>query len=167
MYEIGEYIVKPINDGVCKVADIMHLNMTGTDKNKLYYLLIPIDDAKGKIYLPTDTAEATTRRAMTEDEALKLISKIPEIEEISIDDEKLREQKYKEAVRSCNPEALIAIIKMTYLRKKKRQEQGKKHTVVDERYFKMAEDFLYSELEFALNKNKDEIVKLIADTIQI
>jgi CarD family transcriptional regulator len=41
MYEIGEYIVKPMN-GVCKVEDITCVDMPGADKNKIYYLLIPI-----------------------------------------------------------------------------------------------------------------------------
>ena len=68
----------------------------------------------------------------------------------------MREQRYKEAVRSGDPESLISIIKMIYLRKQKRMAQGKKTMMVDERYFQKAEQSLYSELGFALGKNKDE-----------
>lgn len=164
MYEIGDYIVKPVN-GVCRVEDILHLKMSGADKDKLYYLLIPIDDNKGKVYMPTDTSDSSIRRVMTEEEAWKLVNRIADIEELWVDNEKLREQRYKEAVRSCEPEALIGIIKMTYLRRKKRLETGKKSTVVDERYFRLAENNLYSEMGFALNKSKDEVRKLIADTM--
>jgi CarD family transcriptional regulator len=39
--------------------------------------------------------------------------------------------------------------------------QGKKNTAVDERFFKLAEDNLYGELEFALHKNKGEILDMI------
>ena len=43
----------------------------------------------------------------------------------------------------------------------KRQEQGKKTTTVDGRYFNLAENLLYSELELVLQKNKDEIYQMI------
>ena len=45
--------------------------------------------------------------------------------------------------------------------KKTRQEQGKKTTTVDGRYFNLAENLLYSELELVLQKNKDEIYQMI------
>ena len=44
---------------------------------------------------------------------------------------------------------------------KTRQEQGKKTTTVDGRYFNLAENLLYSELELVLQKNKDEIYQMI------
>ena len=164
MYEIGDYVVKPVN-GVCKIADILHLDMTGTDKNKLYYLLIPLEDKSGKIYVPMDKADSGIRKIMTKEAALEFISRIPEMKEIWVDNEKLREQRYKEAVKSCKPEALIGLIKITYLRNKEKVAQGKKTTVVDERYFKLAENNLYAELGCALHKDKSEVYQLIVDSI--
>lgn len=43
---------------------------------------------------------------------------------------------------------------------------GKKNTATDERYFKLAEEYLYSELAFALDKNKNEMCKFIEETIE-
>lgn len=166
MYEIGDYVIKP-SDGVCRIENILHLDMSGVDKNKLYYLLIPVGEKNRKIYIPVDTADKGTRKTMSEEEAWKLIDKIPDIEEIWVDNEKLREQRYKEAIKSYHPEALIGIIKATYSRNKKRLEQGKKNTLIDERYFKLAEHNLYSELAFAMNKNEDEICQIITDNIQM
>ncbi len=165
MFEIGDYIVKSVN-GVCKVEDILHLSMSEAEKDKLYYLLVPVDDKKEKIYLPTDTADSTIRRVMTEEEVWELIHRVPEIEEESISNEKLCERKYKEAVKSCNPEVLIGIIKLIYMRRRKRLERGKKSTVVDERYFRLAENSLYSELGFVLHKDKEEISQLIAESVK-
>ena len=82
-----------------------------------------------------------------------------------INNEKLREQNYKEAVRANNPEALVAIIKMIYQRKQKRLAQGKKCTATDARYFQIAENLLYMELGVALEKPKQEICKTIIDYI--
>jgi len=87
MYKIGDYIVKP-SSGVCEIKDIMHLDMMGVDKKKLYYMLIPIEDAGEKIYLPTDTADASIRNVMTEEEVTKLLKSIMDIEEISVENEK-------------------------------------------------------------------------------
>ena len=165
MYEIGDYVIKA-NNGVCKVEDILHLDMPGTDKNKLYYLLIPRECQSAKVYVPVDSRNTNIRKVLSEDEAWEVIRRIPETEREWSSNDKLREQDYKEAIQSCNPAELIGIIKNLYLRKKERNEQGKKSTVIDERYFKLAEDNLYSELAFAIGRDKSEMRKIIADTIE-
>lgn len=164
MYEIGDYVIKA-NDGVCKVEDIVHLDIPNTDKNKLYYLLIPMADKGGKLYISTEKGDHSLRKVLSEADAWDIIKKIQDIEAVWISNDKLREQKYKEAIQSCDPIALIGIIKNLYLRKQKRIEQGKKNTVTDERYFKLAEDQLYAELAIAIGKEKNEIGKIITDTI--
>jgi len=45
-----------------------------------------------------------------------LIKRIPEIPTAWINNEKMREQNYKVAVKANDPEALVAIIKMIYQR---------------------------------------------------
>jgi CarD family transcriptional regulator len=165
MYKVGDYVVKSTN-GVCKIEDITHLDIPGVDKNKSYYLLIPIEDLSEKIYAPADTIEKSTRKVMSEEEARKLIDKIPEVEEDWIENDKLRQAKYKEIMKECDPESLLGIIKMVYERKWKRMSQGKKNMVVDEHYVRMAENNLYSELGFALHKDKAEISSLVTKTIR-
>ena len=56
---------------------------------------------------------------------------------------------------------IIGIIKLIYQRKKMRQEQGKKTTIIDNQYFDKAENLLYSELEIVLGKNRKEIYKQV------
>ena len=163
MYQIGDYVVKSGN-GVCEVKDIQHLNMSGVDKNKLYYVLIPIEDKGATLYVPVD--HDNLRHAMTHDEAWDVIHRIPQIEEVNIENDKLREQSYKEAMRDGEPEELIRIIKHTYLRWQRRTAQGKKTTATDERYFKLAEDKLYSELAFALGKDKSDMRQLITESMK-
>ena len=154
-YEIGDYVMKPMT-GVCKVDDVMNLNMDGVNKDKLYYLLVPLNDQREKIYVPVEKAAFTLRKCMTHEKAW---------EAIWIDNEKLREQKYKEAIKKNDPYALVSVIKMTYNCKRVRMQQGKKNIAADERYFHIAENLLYSELGFALDKPKDEICQLITQHI--
>lgn len=164
MYEIGSYIVKNVN-GVCKVEDIVEMDVMSTGQEKKYYLLIPTEDKTGKVYVPVEGAEKCTREIMTEEEVYSLINNIPKIDEIWIDNEKQREIRYKEALRSRNPEMLVGIIKMIYLRNSNRMKQGKKNTVTDERYFKLAEEYLYSEIAIVLNRDKKEVPLLIKNII--
>ena len=95
MYEIGDLIVKA-NTGVCRVENIMELDMSQIDRDKLYYQLTPLEDEKAKIYVSTENASLTTRRIMTMEEAINLIEHVADVEIFTITNDKLREQKYKE-----------------------------------------------------------------------
>ena len=45
-YEIGDFVSKSVT-GVCKIEDIVSLDLTGKKENKLYYLMKSIEDEKG------------------------------------------------------------------------------------------------------------------------
>ena len=163
-YEIGDLVSKPVT-GICKIEDILYLTPQDEKNNKLYYLMRPIEDEKDKIYVPVSNSDSRLRLCLTKEEAWNLIKRIPEIPTAWINNEKMREQNYKVAIKANDPEALVAIIKMIYERKQKRLAQGKKSTATDARYFQMAENLLYMELGVALGKPKEEICKTIIDYI--
>ena len=163
-YEIGDFVSKPVT-GICKIENILYLNPQDEKNDKLYYLMKPVEDEKDKIYVPVSSSDSRLRLCQTKEEAWNLIKRIPDIPTAWTNNEKMREQNYKEAVRANNPEALVAIIKMIYQRKQKRLAQGKKCTATDARYFQIAENLLYMELGVALEKPKQEICKTIIDYI--
>ena len=161
-YKIGEFISKPVT-GVCKVEDILHPKMDGVKNDALYYLLIPIENSREKIYIPVTSSKYNLRPCLTAEEAWNLIKKVPAIEELQVDNEKQREQIYKNEIKSNDPEALISLIKMIYHRKIDRVSHGKKVILLDEKYFEMAENLLYMELGMALGKPKQDICQTIID----
>ena len=163
-YEIGDLVSKPVT-GICKIEDILYLTPQDEKNNKLYYLMRPIEDEKDKIYVPVSNSDSRLRLCLTKEEAWNLIKRISEIPTAWINNEKLREQNYKEAVKANDPEALVAIIKMIYQRKQKRLAQGKKCTATDARYFQIAENLLYMELGVALGKPKQEVCRTIIEYI--
>ena len=163
-YEIGDFVSKSVT-GICKIENILYLNPQDEKNDKLYYLMKPVEDEKEKIYVPVSSSDSRLRLCLTKEEAWNLIERIPDIPTAWTNNEKMREQNYKEAVRANNPEALVAIIKMIYQRKQKRLAQGKKCTATDARYFQIAENLLYMELGVALEKPKQEICKTIIDYI--
>ena len=149
-YEIGDLVSKPVT-GICKIEDILYLT--------------PQDEKNNKIYVPVSNSDSRLRLCLTKEEAWNLIKRIPEIPTAWINNEKMREQNYKEAVKANDPEALVAIIKMIYQRKQKRLAQGKKCTATDARYFQIAENLLYMELGAAIGKPKKEVCETIIEYI--
>lgn len=165
MFEIGEYIVYGVK-GVCRIEDITHIDISGADKNRLYYVLAPVGDGSGKIYAPTDNQKITMRRVISREEADRLIRELPDIELLWVPDDKQREAKYKEALSTCDYRAWVSIVKTLYLRKKERVAQGKKITALDERYMRTAENELYSELSLTLGIPKDQMEGYIKEQLK-
>ena len=93
-YEIGDFVSKPVT-GICKIEDILYLDSQGEKNNKLYYLMRPVEDERETLYVPVVNAASGLRLCLTNEEAWKLIKRIPEIPTAWTDNEKMREQKYK------------------------------------------------------------------------
>lgn len=163
MYKIGECIIYG-NKGVCKVDSICTMG-SGKDMQD-YYCLIPASDSAGKIFTPINNDKVIMRRVLSREEAMELIDSIPDIEQLTIDNEKQREADYKQAIHSCDCRELVSVIKTMYCRKKERLAKGMKSTVIDDRYLKEAENNLYSELALAIGKDKSEIPEFVIGRIE-
>ena len=164
MFEIGDYVINA-NNGICKIEEKVHLDLPMSDKKKLYYLMVPVKEKTTKLYIPVDSEKQRIRRTMDAMQALEIIDQMPEIEAVWISDDKQREKRYKEAIFSCEPRQLVAVLKCMYQRNQQRCAEGKKSASIDERYFKMAENNLYSELAFAMQKDREEIKQFIEQRI--
>ncbi len=156
MFAKGEYVVYG-SKGVCQIQDISHVDIPGVDADRLYYIMQPLQNAKGTVYLPTDNTKAVIRKVMSREEADRFIDEIPDIGELVVDDEKHRENSYKEALRTCSVRAWVSIIKALRTRQTERLLAGKKVTALDERYLKAAEHELYGELSISLDIPRDEV----------
>lgn len=156
MWKKGDYVVYG-EKGLCEVDGTTHLHLSGADSQKLYYVLIPIGEKETKIYSPVDNDKVSLRRPMNEQEAMKLIGELPELSELQVPQEKFREDTYKAALRSLDCRQWASMLKTLRRRRKSRLGQGKKVTATDERYFRRAENYLYSELAMALGKEQSEI----------
>lgn len=165
MFQVGDYIVYE-SRGICKVENITELNLPGATRGQKYYELKPIYEEAGKIYSAVDNEKVVMRRMLSKEEAEKLINDIPDIPEMWIGDEKQREMKYKEAMRSCDCRQWVSIIKTLYLRRESRISQGKKTTNTDDRYFKKAGDNLHGELAMALGMKKSEMEQYISERLE-
>lgn len=161
MYQKGEYVICGTN-GICQVEGITTLNLSGVDKDREYYLMKPVFSNGSVVYRPADQEDSSIRPALDKSEAENLINEIPNIKTINIIDEKTLEKTYKDLLHSCDPKALVSLIKTILLRKEKRLLKGFKITALDSRYFKQAEDFLYGELSVALDIPRNEMREFIS-----
>jgi len=164
MYQKGTYIVYGMN-GPCLVEDITKLSLPGCDKRRKYYVLRPVNTNKSTIYSPVDNEKITIRDVVDEDEAKEILEEIPGIPEIVVESEKLREEQYKEIIKSSDMRSCIALLKTLIYKKQERQEEGRKFTTVDERYMKETEAIVSSEIALALGEERSETDRLIREKI--
>lgn len=166
MFNVGENIVYG-NSGVCRVESIGILDSPGMPQDKEYYTLSPIYSKGSKIFTPVDNNKIIMRAVLGRDEAQELIDNIDKIEVMWISDEKSRELEYREAIKVCDCEELVRIIKTIYLRMQDRIANGKKITASDEKYFRLAEDRLYGELAVSLDIPKENVKEYIIEHCKI
>lgn len=163
MFKAGDYVIYG-NTGVCKVEGIGPLSIGSSDKD--YYTLVPVYGRNSRIYAVVDSDKVVMRSIMTKEESDALIDEIEEIDALFIDDERKREEIYKETMKTCDGREWVKIIKALYIRKLDRLAKGKKVTSSDERYLQMAEENLYGELAFSLQMSKEEVEELMTEKIK-
>ncbi|MBQ0042748.1 MAG: CarD family transcriptional regulator [Lachnospiraceae bacterium] len=164
MFAVGDVVIYGKN-GVCKVTDIGTIDLSMATKGKQYYTMHPVFKKDAILYAPVENGKTVMRSVMTQEEAEELINEIPSLDNVWIVSEKDRELQYKSALSTCDCRELVKIIKTLYFRRESRIQDGKKVTVVDERYCKLAEDQLYEELSYALKKSREELDSIIIDCL--
>ncbi len=152
MFSVGELVVYG-GEGVCRVAAVGGSSIPGTDKNKLYYTLVPLYHA-GQVLTPVDT-KVLIRPVMSRTEAEMLVEELPELEpEGPLGSPRATKDHYQEIVSSYDCREMARLIRTTTVKRSKALDRGKKPSQMDERYLKRAEDQLYGELAAALELDR-------------
>ena len=151
--------------GVCRVVNITGNPIDRLDKVRKYYVLEPVFEKGSTVYTPVDNDKVVMRRIMNKEEAEALAERITQIETVWIQEEKGREQMYKDAIRTYDCRSLVQIIKTLYLRKQDRLKEGKKVLSSDEQYLRKAEELLYSEMSLALSIPKENVESYIKEAV--
>ncbi len=160
MFKKGEFVVYE-SKGLCEITDITELDLGGAIKGRKYYVLKPVYDEGGTIYSAVDNSKVIMRKMITKKEAQAILDEIPDIKSLTIPDEKQRENRYKEAMHSCDCRQWVSMMKTLYVRRENRLMNGKKTTNTDDRYYKKAGDSLNGELAMAMGMDKSEMETII------
>lgn len=164
MFETGTYIVCG-QHGVCRVEGVGKLQLTEASGDKEYYTLSKVYSRGGMLYVPADSEKIVMRPVISKEEAEELIEHMREIDLLQIDNEKRKEEIFKQAFRTCDSREWVKVIKTLYERKKDRLAKGKKVTASDERFLRTAEDNLFGELAISLDIEKNDVEQYIMDKI--
>ena len=164
MYEIGDCIVCG-KHGTCKVVSIGPMAISGAS-DRLYYTLSPVYSSGSTVFVPVDNVKVVMRPVLTKEEANALIDSLAEVKELVVDVEKQREFIYKNAINSCDCDQLLQLLKALMIRRKERLDSGKKVPSIDERYSKIAQDYLYGELALALEMEKRDVATVIENGLE-
>jgi len=160
MYSLGDKIIYGEN-GVCTIVKIAPLDMSGADRQKLYYHLSPLVGS-GTYFTPVDS-NAFMRPVMSREEAEAFIDTIPAIEPAVCNDSRFNhvDAFYKELFRQHTCEALVAIVKGLHSRLTERKTRSSRAEVT----MKRAKDMLNGELSIALGIGIDEVDDYISSRI--
>ena len=160
MYKIGEKIIYGEN-GVCTVEKIAPLNMSGAQKEKLYYHLTPLVGS-GTYFTPVDTT-AFMRPIISREEAEALIDAIPGIPPAICNDSRFNhvDAFYRELFKLHSNEALVSVIKGLRCR----MAEKKTRSTRAEATMKRAKDILHGELSVALDMDFSQVEGYITSRI--
>lgn len=165
MFQINDTITYGTN-GVCKIDDITMKEFMGATKE--YYVLKPVSDSASTLYVPVHNEKVVSKmkKILSKQEVYQLIETMPEQENIWFQKDNERKEQYKKIIADGDHGKLIGMIKAIYLQKKKREEEGKRLHISDDRFFKEAERILYDEFQYVLNIKKEELLPLIFSKIK-
>lgn len=161
MFKVNDIIIYGAQ-GVCEIVAIEEKSIS-VGKRK-YFVLRPINDQGSTIYVPADNSSVLKkmRRLLTVSEINDLIDAMPGEKTVWIDNVNERKECYKKLLTSGDRSALIQMIKTLYAHKKEREAAGKRLHMMDEHFFKDAEQILYNEFQYVLKLNsKDDLMEYI------
>ena len=149
MFSVGDYIIYGY-EGVCKVEAIGHPELSGADKNRMYYRLTPYYRG-GTIYAPTD-GRISMRPVITKKELESLIPALPKLP-VLCDvpaDGKQAAVYYREILSGHSCRQLLQLCKTLYAKQTALAKSRKSVNATDLRNWKTAEEMVYGEFGFVL-----------------
>lgn len=161
MFQVNDVLIYG-SQGVCEIVGVEQKSIGGAKRT--YFVLKPLKDQGSTIYAPTDNAIVLKkmRRLLTVRQINDLIDSMPDEKTVWIDNVNERKDCYKNLLAGGDPSGLIQMIKAIYAHKKEREAAGKRLHIMDEHFFKDAEQILYNEFQYVLKLNsKEELMKYI------
>lgn len=150
MLQIGTQVVYGIH-GVCSIVGV---ELRRVDRKKVeYFVLEPRAQPGTRYYVPrhNETALSKLRPLLTKEELEELLVSEDTHQDIWIDDENHRKQKYRELINSADRAALISMIRALHRHKENQLAAGRKFHLSDENFLRDAGKMLSSEFSMVLD----------------
>ena len=168
LYGKGDY-VRYAASGICLIDDIRQEIQPGSRERKEFYILKPVANHGGTIFVPSDSPVL-----------LEKMKAVPSAEEISqlllsakaqeaawIDDRKTRTAAFQTVLKQCDMQSLLEMVSCLYRRRKAVAARGKKLSASDEASLRRAEGILENELSFVLKIPEKQVGAFLREQLGI
>ena len=165
MFSAGD-IVSYATDGICKIEGISEMSVGKTKKQ--YFVLIPVQNRRATIYVPTDNEMLLKkmRTVLSIKEINKLIDMAAKNPMEWIENDIARKEHCSNVIKSGDRYELMRLIEMLYLKREELKNTKKHFHISDEKYLREAERLLHDEFSYTLNISKEEVPDYILSRIK-
>lgn len=158
MFRISDTVIY-CGSQLCVVSDIREESFGGAKKS--YYILKPVYDKNSTFYHPVESDEAKMRLPISRECAEKIIGgKAETTLEWNVCDP-VRKEEFSALLKECDPEKLVALIRLIQSKRTELVQNGKRLRAADEKAFNEAKRAVSEELAHALGTDKDAVINMI------
>lgn len=167
-YTKGEY-VRYASNGVCLIDDIRQEISPGSRDKKLFYILKPVSNHGGTIFVPADNPALLNRMRPlpTGDEINDILLSLKNQDTAWIDDRKARTAAFQAILKECDLRALLELVSSIYQRRQSLAARGKKLSASDESVLRRAEGLIENELSFVLKLEEKQVGAYIQEKLNL
>ena len=160
MYKIGSIVVYG-TEGLCKICDITE--RTFGKETSEYYVLSPLSNEAETVFVPKNNEKVLKRMRpiLSKERASELLEAAPSEYGEWVENDRERQQMYKQSLLCGSSEDLLMMTRALYLHQIELLERGRKLHAADERFLKEAEKMLFEELAYVFNITVAEVLPLI------
>ena len=160
MYKIGSIVVYG-TEGLCKICDITE--RTFGKETSEYYVLSPLANEAETVFVPKNNEKVLKRMRpiLSKERASELLEAAPSEYGEWVENDRERQQIYKQILLCGSSEELLMMTRALYLHQIELLERGKKLHAADERFLKDAEKMLFEELAYVFGITVSEVLPLI------
>ena len=160
MYKIGSIVVYG-TEGLCKICDITE--RTFGKETSEYYVLSPLSNEAETVFVPKNNEKVLKRMRpiLSKERASELLEAAPSEYGEWVENDRERQQMYKQILLCGSSEDLLMMTRALYLHQIELLERGRKLHAADYRFLKDAEKMLFEELAYVYNITVAEVLPLI------
>lgn len=160
MFKLNDVVIYG-TQGVCRITGTEEKELMGAKKE--FWVLKPIEKENATFFVPTDnqTVLSKLRRVLSKQEVEEIIALIDGAEPNWIENEGERRERFKKIISEGDRIELIKMAKGIFAQKKKREAEGKKLHIPDERFLKDAERMIQGEFKYVLQMTIAELKKYV------
>ncbi|MBE6700874.1 MAG: CarD family transcriptional regulator [Ruminococcaceae bacterium] len=165
MWKINDTVVYG-SAGICEISDIRDENFNG--ETKKYYILKPIFDDRNTFFVPSFNERLMAKMfpVLNKAEVMAVIKEIPSIAPNWIENDKERQEKYKNILESGDRQAIVGMIKALFERNDTLTKLGKRMRSSDEIFKKQAETLFENECAHILGISRQDVPLFISEQLK-